>query len=62
MSGSFLQISEIYQKLKDMDFEKISSLTSRIDLKDLLDKISKMNDEEIHSVIDYINQISSKKV
>jgi hypothetical protein len=60
MSSPFLQISEIYQKLKDIDLDKIASLSSRVDLKDLLDRISKMDDEQIQQVIEFINNIPVK--
>jgi|GEM_PF-3178105 len=60
MSSPFLQFSEIFQKLKDLDLDKISSVASKIDLKDLLDRISKMDEEQIKQVVDFIHSIPEK--
>jgi len=57
MSSPFLQFADIFQKLKDLDLDKISQVASKIDLKDLLDRLGKMNDEQIKQVVDFIRSI-----
>jgi len=60
MSIPFLQFGEIYQKLKDIDLEKISTLASRLDLKELLDKISSLDESQLKQLVDYIHDLPVK--
>jgi hypothetical protein len=57
MSSPFLNFSEIFQKLKDVDLDKISQVASKVDLKDLLDRLGKMDQAQIDQVIAFIHSI-----
>ncbi len=60
MSNSILQLTELYQKMKDMDLDKLSSLSSKVDLKDLFDRISRMDSVQLENVMEYIKAIPLK--
>lgn len=57
MSSPFLQFSEIFQKLKDIDLDKISQVASKIDLKEIMDRLGKMNEDQIKQVVEFIRSI-----
>ncbi|GEP96656.1 acyl-CoA dehydrogenase family protein [Chitinophaga cymbidii] len=61
MSGTFSKIRNAYKLFKSIDFDKLSKLSQKVDLQQVMDGFSKLDDSQLKGLMKMMNSGGGKK-
>lgn len=61
MSGTFSKIKNAYKLFKSIDFDKLSKLSEKVDLQQVMDGFSRLDDNQLKGLMKMMNSGGSKK-
>lgn len=61
MSGTFSKIRNAYKLFKSIDFDKLSKLSQKVDLQQVMDGFSKLDDNQLKGLMKMMNSGGGKK-
>ena len=60
MSNPFGQLTNLYQLIKDVDMDKFSELATKVDLKELIEKVGKLKEAQLKAIMNLLDEFDKE--